>query len=114
MAMEAAATVTVQVACALPDRQRVVTVTLPAGATAREAVAASGLQREFPELDLAACDLGIYGHAVPDQRPVAEGDRVEILRPLVRDPREARRLAAARGEVLGGRRAIRRPTGRVR
>lgn len=101
--------VTVEVACALPGRQRVVAVSLPAGATARDAVLASGLQQAFPELDLAACNLGIYGRVVPDRYPLGAGDRVEILRPLVRDPREARRLAAARGEVLGGRRAVQRP-----
>jgi len=88
--------ISVEVACALPARQRVVRLSLATGTTAREAVRASGLGAAFPDLDLERCQLGIYGRVVPDEHVLAEGDRVEIYRPLLADPREARRRAAAR------------------
>lgn len=101
--------VTVEVVYALPGVQRVVGVRLPPGSTVRQAVEAAGLEKEFPGLDVAGCPVGIYGRVVPDDHGVREGDRVEVYRPLARDPREARRAAAARGEVLGGRRPVKRP-----
>lgn len=82
-------TIRVEVVHALPDRQRVVAVELPEGATAREAVLASGLQ--------ARCDaLGRFGRRIDPGTVLSEGDRVELLRRLPNDPREARRARARR------------------
>lgn len=76
----------VEVVCALPQRADHVSVELPAGATVRDALCAAG------------CDLtnavGIFGKRVMLDQPLAEGDRVEIYRPLAMDPKEARRLRA--------------------
>ena len=94
--MAEAPAISVEVVCALPARQRVVKLSLAAGTTAREAVRASGLGAAFPNLDLERCQLGIYGRAIPGEHALADGDRVEIYRPLLADPREARRRAAAR------------------
>ena len=59
---------------------------------------ASGLAAEFPELDLASCPLGIFGKALanPEERVLEEGDRVEVYRPLLADPKEMRKARAAR------------------
>lgn len=84
----------VEVAYALPDRQRVVRVPLREGMTALEAVRAAALEREFPELGAAAPVLGIYGRRVGHGQLLRDGDRVEIYRPLKFDPREARRRTA--------------------
>lgn len=84
----------VEVVYARPDRQRVVRVPLRAGMTAQEAVAASGLAREFPEIATQPLLLGIYGCRIEAARPLRDGDRVEIYRPLKFDPRDARRKAA--------------------
>jgi uncharacterized protein len=84
----------VEVVYARPDRQRVVRVPLRAGMTAQEAVAASGLAREFPEIAARPLLLGIYGCRIDDAHPLRDGDRVEIYRPLKFDPRDARRKAA--------------------
>jgi putative ubiquitin-RnfH superfamily antitoxin RatB of RatAB toxin-antitoxin module len=84
----------VEVVYALPDRQRVVQLPLRAGMTALDAVRAAGLEQEFPELAGRALMLGIYGRRVEANRPLREGDRVEVYRPLTSDPREARRKAA--------------------
>ena len=84
----------VEVVYALPSCQRLVTVRLAPGMTAGEAVRASGLLEEFPELDADALALGIYGGRVEASQPLRAEDRVEIYRPLRVDPRAARRRAA--------------------
>lgn len=86
----------VEVAYALPERQRVVTLPLPdSGLTAGEAVDRSGLLQEFPEIAAHALVLGIYGSVCDPSRPLRDGDRVEIYRPLRHDPRASRRERAA-------------------
>jgi len=85
---------TVEVAYALPGRQRVVQLPLRDGMTALDAVQAAGLEREFPEIAGRDLVLGIYGRRVEATQMLRNGDRVEIYRPLKFDPREARRKAA--------------------
>lgn len=91
----------IEVACALPSRQAVVALTVAPGTTAREAVRASGIGVRFPEIDVANCALGVWGETVADAHRVADGDRVEVYRPLRIDPREARRRRAAAGGTMG-------------
>lgn len=79
----------VEVVYALPRSQRVVKVDLEPGATVRDAVVASGFE-------IRNCKLGLFGKVVPPQTPVADGDRVEIYRPLASDPKEARRRRVRR------------------
>jgi len=97
------AEITVQVACGWPERQQVINVTMPAGATAREAVLSAGLAAEFSDLDPATASLAIFGAQVADGYQLRSGDRVDILRPLLRDPRDARREQAARGQTIAAR-----------
>ena len=84
----------VDVVYALPDRQRVVGVPLADGMTAEQAVQASGILVEHPELAAKTPILGIYGRRVDGTQRLRDGDRVEIYRPLKFDPRDARRKAA--------------------
>jgi putative ubiquitin-RnfH superfamily antitoxin RatB of RatAB toxin-antitoxin module len=98
----AGAAATIEVACALPERQRVVRLELPpAGLTAGEAVELSGLLGEFPAIATRPLVLGIYGTVCDACRPLRAGDRVEIYRPLRNDPRAARRARAARPAYRG-------------
>jgi putative ubiquitin-RnfH superfamily antitoxin RatB of RatAB toxin-antitoxin module len=86
----------VQVAYALPRRQRVVTLDLPPeGLTAGQAVRRSGLLQEFPQIAEHPLALAVYGTVCGADRPLRAGDRVEILRPLRHDPRAQRRERAA-------------------
>lgn len=66
-------------------------VELPPGATAAQAVEASALLAERPELGGGMPPLGVYGRICPPQQPLKPGDRVEVYRPLVFDPMESRR-----------------------
>ena len=94
-------TISVEVVFALADRQRLVTVVLASGATASEAVDESGIAREFPDQELSACRLGIWGRLIEGGQLLQDGDRIEIYRPLTIDPREARRRLAAEGKSMG-------------
>ena len=93
----------IEVVYALPDRQRVARVALEPGLTAMAAVEKSGLREAFPELGDRVLDLAIFGRKVKPDYRLEAGDRVEILRPLLVDPREARRRLAAQGETMGRR-----------
>ena len=88
----------VEVVYALPDKQRLLRLNLPAGTNMREAVLRSGIQQHFPGLDVQQAPLGIFGKAVakPEERVLEEGERVEIYRPLLADPKEVRKQRAAK------------------
>lgn len=88
--------VAVEVAYARAPAPLVIALRVPAGTTLREAIARSGLLAQCPEIDLARCGVGVFGHARGLDEPVAEGDRVEIYRPLRQDPKELRRRRAGR------------------
>lgn len=90
-----------EVVYALPHRQLIVALQLPQGTTAREAVLASGLDQQFEGLDLATCKIGVFGSRVDDGHILRSGERVEIYRPLVADPKEVRRQLAAEGKTMG-------------
>ncbi len=90
--------IAVEVVYALADKQKLLRLTVPYGATVREAALRSGLDAHFPGLDLATSPLGIFGKAVakPEERVLEEGERVEIYRPLIADPKEVRKQRAAK------------------
>lgn len=90
----------VEVVYGRQDRQKVVTVSLNAGATVRDAVERSGLLAEFPEIDLAKNKLGIWNKLAKVDAEVRDKDRVEIYRPLIADPKEVRKQRAAEGKVM--------------
>lgn len=94
-------TIAVEVVCALPTRQRIVSLRVPPGTTARQALALSDIAAEFPELDVAGAPLGIFGQVLgskglplPENYVLQPGDRVEIYRPLLADPKEVRKQRA--------------------
>ena len=64
---------------------------LPAGATARQALDASGFLIQFPQLARQALPLGIWGRKAEPSHILRDLDRVEIYRPLIVDPKVARR-----------------------
>ena len=81
----------VEVVYALPERAHRANLTLPAGATVAQALALLADRQPFASLDLQQLPVGIYGERVGAGRVLADGDRIELYRPLQTDPREARR-----------------------
>ena len=91
----------IEVAYATPARQMIIECRIQPATSPREAVRLSGIDRHFPEIDLDNCDLGVFGKAIAEDYELQEGDRIEIYRPLIADPKEIRRQRAARGLKTG-------------
>lgn len=92
-------TINVEVAYALPNKQQIKQVQVALGTTALQAAQQSGLTEVFLDLDLAEADLGVFGKSVKADYVLREGDRVEIYRPLIIDPKEVRKQRAAKASV---------------
>ena len=88
-----AETIDVEVAYAEPARQFLKRVTLETGATIADAIAASGLEAELG-IDASSLATGIWSKPKPRDTALADGDRVELYRALLADPKEARRRRA--------------------
>ena len=90
----------VEVCYALPDKQVLVPVTVPEGATLQQALEASGLLDKHPEIDLKKNKFGVYAKLTKLDAVLRDRDRVEIYRPLIADPKEVRKQRAAEGKVM--------------
>jgi putative ubiquitin-RnfH superfamily antitoxin RatB of RatAB toxin-antitoxin module len=101
MSTDKGAHIEVEVAYARPEIQSVVTIRVVAGTPAREVLRLSKLSESFPEIENSTCPIGVFGAPVDSSYVVQAGDRIEVYRPLERDPREARRELAARGLTIG-------------
>jgi uncharacterized protein len=93
----------VEVAYALPSKQKIIVLNVAPGTTAYEAAQRSGITHHFPELDIESAVMGIFGQtlgtkglASAKEYELQPGDRVEIYRPLQADPKEARKKRAAK------------------
>ena len=94
------ASVKIEVAYALPDKQPVIALQVSAGTTIEQAISQSGILEQFPEIDISKNKLGIFGKLKKADEVVREGDRVEIYRPLIADPKEVRKQRAAQGKRM--------------
>jgi uncharacterized protein len=88
------ASLRIEVVYALPAGEDAVALRLPPGATAADAVRASGMLERHPGIDLKRQKIGIYGRVVAAGTLLSDGDRVEVYRPLILEPKEARRRRA--------------------
>lgn len=91
----------VEVVYALPERQELIPLVVEAGTTVQQAIDKSLLAELFPERDFERCRVGIWGHIVDREQPVRHGDRIELYRELLIDPRDARRSLATTGRTMG-------------
>lgn len=89
----------VEVAYAEPDQQVILKVYVPEDATAQMAINASGILERFPDIDLEKQKIGIFSRLVTLNQRLQPRDRVEIYRPLLADPKAARRERAAKKEA---------------
>lgn len=91
-------TISVEVAYALPHKQSIVEIGVPVGTTALAAAQLSGIADKFDGVDLENAKFGIFGQLVAPQQVLREGDRVEIYRPLIADPKDVRKARAERAK----------------
>ncbi|MDX1706770.1 RnfH family protein [Pseudidiomarina sp.] len=101
----------IEVAYATPHRQLIIPLRVTAGTPVSECISLSEISRYFPEIDLANQKVGIWSKTVKLEHEPREGDRIEIYRPLIADPKASRRRRAERAvddgradPVTGGRR----------
>jgi len=92
--------ITVEVVYARPSEQFLERLTVPAGCSIESAIERSGLLQRCPEIDLAINKVGVFGKAAKLSAGLHDGDRVEIYRPLIADPKEARKKRAAEGKAM--------------
>ena len=97
--MEKPESLQVRVVYALPDQQVSVALAVPPGTIVSDAVTRSKLLEKFPEAAARPLSCAVFGRAVPLTYELREGDRVEILRPLLIDPKQSRREAAERSRA---------------
>ena len=92
--------ITVEVVFARPDEQVLEQLRVPVDSTVEAVIRSSGILKRFPEIDLATNKVGIFGKATKLSAGLHEGDRIEIYRPLIADPKEARKKRAAEGKAM--------------
>jgi putative ubiquitin-RnfH superfamily antitoxin RatB of RatAB toxin-antitoxin module len=91
----------IEVVYALTDKQEIVRLPYEAGLTAEQAVDRSGLVERYEEIAEHPLVLGLFGEAIANDRVVEAGDRIEICRPLLQDPRAMRKALWSSGKVMG-------------
>jgi len=90
----------VEVAYAIPSSQVIYTVEVNEGALLEEAILASGVLDDFPEIDLKNNKFGIFSKLSKLDKPLSHKDRVEIYRPLIADPKAVRKKRAEEGKKM--------------
>lgn len=100
--------ISIEVAYALPEKQKLIEVLVDPGTTAYDAVIKSHISEYFPGVDMESAKMGIFGQALgtkglagPKEYVMKSGDRVEIYRPLIADPKEVRRKRAEKAKEQG-------------
>ena len=88
----------VEVAYALPEKQVILELQVPEGTSVLEAAQQSGVTKQFEGVDLDNAKFGIVGKVVSPKQVLREGERVEVYRPLIADPKEVRKARAARAK----------------
>ena len=93
--------ISIEVAYATPAKQALLEVVIEHGTTVEQAIQASGIIKRFPEIDLAVQKVGIWNRTCKLSDLPKKGDRIEIYRPLIADPKEARRIRAEKAKDEG-------------
>jgi len=94
------AQIEIEVAYATPDKQLILTLRVAADCTVYDAVRASGIDKKFPEIDLDSSKMGVFSKLVskPKIQTLSPGDRIEVYRPLLIDPKANRKKRAAKAK----------------
>lgn len=93
--------INIEVAYALPTKQAIVDVALKEGTTVQQAIEASNILEQFPDIDLKATKVGVWSRVVKLNDKLIDGDRIEIYRPLIADPKEIRKRRAEKAKEEG-------------
>ncbi|MFW8589906.1 RnfH family protein [Glaciecola sp. 2405UD65-10] len=102
--------ISIEITYALPEKQSLINLSVPTNCSVKDAIEQSGILALHPEIDLSENKVGIWYKATKLDTPLNDGDRIEIYRPLIADPKEVRKKRAAKAvdegranKVTGGR-----------
>jgi len=90
----------VEIVYGYTDRQVLLVLDVDENATVEEAIISSGILEQFDDIDLKTNKVGVFGKLTKLSASLKEGDRIEIYRPLIADPKEVRRRRAAEGKKM--------------
>jgi len=93
--------INVEVVFALPTTATCLSIEVPQGTTVEQAVIQSGIIEKCPEIDATSLTLGVWNRTVKANYELKEADRIEIYRPLIADPKDARRKRAEKAKDEG-------------
>ena len=109
--------ISLEVVYGTPEKQALLEVVVEQGTTVKETIMASGIVKRFPDINLEVLKVGIWNRTCKLTDLPKKGDRIEIYRPLIADPKEARRRRAEKAKdegrankTTGGRAKIKTPT----
>jgi uncharacterized protein len=86
--------INIEIIYALPEEQILLSQIVQSGVSVEQAIIESGILNRYPEIDLSVNKVGIFSKATQLNEILREGDRIEIYRPLIADPKEARKKKA--------------------
>ncbi len=92
--------INIEVAYGRKDKQVLIPLSVEEGTTIEQAIEKSGVLQRFPEIDLTVNKVGIFNKVCKLQQTLQDGDRVEIYRPLLTDPKESRRQRASKDKAI--------------
>lgn len=93
--------IAIEVTYGLPKKQSLIELSLPVGTTVEDAIRASGILDIYPEIDMDTSKFGVWNRVTKATTELRDGDRVEIYRPLIADPKEVRKRRAEKAVVEG-------------
>jgi putative ubiquitin-RnfH superfamily antitoxin RatB of RatAB toxin-antitoxin module len=93
--------ISIEVAYAMPQKQALLEVVIEQGTTVEQAILASGMIKRFPQIDLSKDKVGIWNRTCKLSDCPKNGDRIEVYRPLIADPKEVRRRRAEKAKEEG-------------
>jgi len=95
------AQLSIEVVYGTPTRQEIISCQVGPNTTIEQAILSSGIIEEFPEIDLAVNNVGIWNRAAKLTDMVKDLDRIEVYRPLLADPKEVRKRRAEKAKEEG-------------
>jgi uncharacterized protein len=93
--------ISVEVVYGLPNKQTLLSCQVAQGCIVEQCILASGILSHYPEIDLSRNAVGIWNHAAKLTDILVDGDRIEIYRPLIADPKEVRKRRAEKAKLEG-------------
>ena len=93
--------INIEVVYGTPEKQLILEVLVDSNATVEQTIEISGMSQHFPEIDLSENKVGIWNRTCKLTDTLKDGDRIEIYRPLIADPKEVRRMRAEKAKEEG-------------